>query len=490
MAVSNQKTNFAYYSQFILYKKLISETVIYGIGAIMPRVINFLLNPFYIEEFDGADQFAQFINLYAIISFVNIILTFGFETAFFRFSSEKENTEKTFHTSFWFLAFMATLFLVGVLLFNQPIANALDFAQNPEFIRWFAWIAFFDTLLVIPFAWLRFRNMPVKYSAVRIVQSVFQTVLIISLFLWIPKDVSFGFGLTEKVSYPIFSNVIGSLLGFLLLLPIILKVRLKFDPQLFKRMLSYAWPVMIAGLAFVINENFDKMVQRFMISEYDAGAYGGCYKLAVLMTLFVTAYRMGVEPFFFKQMENENAKATYARVTEYFTIAGSLAAFALIANIGWLKDLFIRDKTYWVALDIIPIVVIANLFFGIYYNLSTWYKVTDRTRFGTYISWGGAVITLVLNLILLPVYGFMVSAWATLAAYVFMFLLSWYLGQKYYPIPYKWKKIMFYLTMVIVFTVVSYLIFDADFWIGNLLLLIFAIMVYFIEKRSFVLNEN
>ena len=467
-----------------------SETVIYGVGAIMPRIINFLLNPYYISEFDGADQFAQFVNLYAIISFVNIILTFGFETAFFRFSAEKESEKSTFNTSFWFLTGLATLFLISVLSFNKPIANALDFAKSPEYIRWFAWIAFFDTLLVIPFAWLRFKNMPIKYSVIRVAQSVLQTLLILALFMWIPKNISAGFGLIEKVSYPIFSNVIGSLLGFIFLLPIIIKVKLNFDFQLFKRMLTYAWPVMIAGLAFVLNENFDKMIQRFVISEYDAGAYGGCYKLAVLMTLFVTAYRMGVEPFFFKQMANLDAKKTYARITEYFVIIGSFIALALIANVGWLKDLFIRDRTYWVALDIIPIVVIANLFFGIYYNLSTWYKVTDRTQFGLYISWIGAGITLLLNIILLPKYGFMISAWATLAAYFTMFVLSYFLGQKYYPVPYRMKKIIFYLTLTILFSVVSYVIFDANFWIGNLLLLIFAAIIYFIERRTFVLNEN
>ena len=456
----------------------------------MPRVINFLLNPYYISEFDGADQFAQFINLYAIISFVNIILTFGFETAFFRFSAEKDNTQRTFNTAFWFLGVTALIFLVSVLTFNQPIASFLDFAENPEYIRWFAWIAFFDTLLVIPFAWLRFNNKPIKYSVIRVSQSVIQTVLILAFFMWIPKTFSAEMGLTEKVSYPIFSNVMGSMLGFMFLLPVILKVRLNFDFSLFKRMLTYAWPVMVAGLAFVINENFDKMIQRFVISEFDAGAYGGCYKLAVLMTLFVTAYRMGIEPFFFKQMDNADAKVKYARVTEYFVIAGSIIALGLITNIGWLKDLFITDESYWIALDIIPIVVIANLFFGIYYNLSTWYKVTDRTHFGLYISWIGAAITLVLNLLLLPRYGFMVSAWVTLGAYFIMFLLSYFLGQKYYPIPYKRNKIIFYLTLVILFSLLSYVIFDASFWAGNVLLLIFISIVWFIERRNLQLNEN
>ncbi len=474
----------------ILYKKLLSETVIYGIGAILPRVIIFLLNPFYTEYFDGTEEFAKFVNLYALISFVNILLTFGFETAFFRFSAEKENIRKTFNTAYIFLGLNALAFLILVLSFNQPIANVLEYANNPDYISWFAWIAFFDTLCVIPFAWLRFNNKPIKYSAVRVTQSLLQTGLILALFLVIPKSITTTMGLTEKVSFPFFSNVIGSVIGFLLLLPIALKVKFEFDVSLFKRMIKYSWPIMLAGLAFMINENLDKAIQRYLIPESDAGAYGGSYKLAVLMTLFVTAYRMGIEPFFFKQMQDKNAQLTYARVTEYFVIVASIIALGIIGNVDWLKSLFIRKEEYWVAIDIVPIVVLANLFFGVYYNLSTWYKVTDRTRVGTYISWIGAIITLLINIILLPIYGFMVSAWATLAAYFVMMVVSYYLGQKYYPIPYKMRKILFYLSLTILFSVISYVIFDANYWVGNLLLLIFIGIIYFIERKSLQQNEN
>ena len=380
-------------------KKLFNETIIYGIGAILPRVITFLLNPFYIN-FINKEEFAQFTNLYAWISFVNILLTFGFETSFFRFSAENENKEKAFNTSFWFLVGTSLTFLLSALLFSVPIANMIGYADHPEYIRWFAWIAFFDTLVVIPFAWLRFNNKPIKYSAIRVGQILVQTLVVMSLFLFIPKDWSSNLGMENPVSYPFISNVIGSVFGFLLLLPIFMKVKAQFSVDLFKRMIRYSYPIMLAGFAFMVNENFDKVVQYNIISEADAGAYGGCYKLAVLMTLFVTAYRMGVEPFFFKQINNENAKNSYAKITEYFTLFASVAAFAIIANIDWLKKLFITDASYWTAIDIVPIIIIANLCFGIYYNLSTWYKVTDRTQIGMVISWSGAIITIVLNLLL------------------------------------------------------------------------------------------
>lgn len=468
-------------------KKLLGETIIYGIGAILPRVITFALTPFYIYFIDK-EQFAQFTNLYAWIAFVNILLTFGFETSFFRFSSEKENEKKVFNTSFWFLFALATTFLVSVLLFNESIANAMGYPENPEYIRWFAMMAFFDTLCVIPFAWLRFNGKPVKYSAVRVTQILVQTVFVLALFLYIPKPFSSGLGLNDQIAYPFFSNVIGSLTGVLLLLPIMLKVRLQFVTPLFRRMFAYSYPVMFAGFAFMVNENFDKLIQYYKIPVGDAGAYGGCYKLAVLMTLFVTAYRMGVEPFFFKQMRKADAKKTYAKVTEYFTLFASAAAMGIIANISWLKTIFITDREYWTAIDIVPVVIIANLCFGIYYNLSTWYKVTDRTSVGTFISWFGALITIALNWFLLEKYGFMVSAWATLAAYFGMMILSYFLGQKYYPIPYNTGKLVFVLVLLSVFTVISYQLFNANVWIGNALFLIFAGIILYGEK-DFVLSK-
>jgi O-antigen/teichoic acid export membrane protein len=369
-----------------------------------------------------------------------------------------------------------------VLLFNQPIANVFGYEKTPEFIRWFAWIAFFDNLLVIPLAWFRFHNKPIRYTAIRVIQAVFQSIFAIALFLYIPQEISFKLGLKEKVSYPFYSNLAASFLGILLVLPIILKVKFQFSKNLFLQMITYSWPIMIAGLAFMVNENFDKFIQKFIIDDGDAGAYGGCYKMAVLMTLFVTAYRMGIEPFFFKQMQNENAKLTYAKVTEYFSFFASIVALGIIANVSWIKFLLVPNSSYWVALNIIPIIVIANLFFGIYYNLSTWYKVTDRTRVGTYISWTGAIITIILNLLLLRQYGFMVSAWVTLAAYFVMMVLSYFLGQKYYPIPYRMKKISIFIVLLAVFSYAIVNFFDYNFWIGNLLFLVYTGILIYSEK--------
>lgn len=469
-------------------KKLLGETIIYGIGAILPRVITFLLNPYYINQIADNAEYSQFTNLYAWVAFINIVLTFGFETSFFRFSAEKSNEKKVFNTSFWFLFSTAGLFLLSVLFFNTPIAEKIGHGQHPEFIRWFAWIAFFDTICVIPFAWLRFNNKPIHYSSVRVIQILIQTIVVIALFNFIPKETSLEWGAKTKVSYPFFANLIGSALGVILLLPIITKVKMQFSKDLFPKMLKYSFPVMLAGLGFMVNENFDKLVQYYEIQKSDAGAYGGCYKLAVLMTLFVTAYRMGVEPYFFKQMNNQDAKIKYAKITEYFTLFASVAAMGIIANISWLKTLFVPKESFWAAIDIVPIIIIANLCFGVYYNLSTWYKVTDRTIMGTYISWFGAVITIVLNFFLLEKYGLMVSAWTTLIVYFSMMMLSYFLGQKYYPIPYNVKKIGLPILGLMIFSFICYQLFNKNIWIGNGLFIIFVGIILLSEK-DFILKK-
>lgn len=416
------------------------------------------------------------------------MLTFGFETSFFRFSTEKENEKKSFDTSFWFIFGLAAVFLISILIFSAPLSVILDYAKNPEFLRWFAMIAFLDAICVIPFAWLRFHNMPIKYSVIRVASILVQTVSVIALFIFVPTSTSKKLGLDGQVSYPFISNLLGSLATFVLLLPIILKVKFRFSKELFSRMIKYSWPIMIAGLAFQVNENYDKITQYYNISKADAGAYGGCYKLAVLMTLFVTAYRMGIEPYFFKQMNNENAKNNYAKVTEYFSFFASIVAMGIIANISWLKVIFITDHSYWTAMDIVPIIVIANLCFGIYYNLSTWYKVTDRTHFGTLISWFGAGVTIVLHLLFLQKYGFMVSAWVTFVAYFLMMVLSYFLGQKYYSIPYRIKKISFFLVLLMVFSFISVKYFNYNVWLSNILFFIYSGILLYSEKQ-FILSK-
>ena len=472
-----------------MYKKLLSETVIYGIGAVLPRLINFALTPLYTDQIDTAD-YSKFAQLYSLVAFVNIVLTFGFETAYFRFSSDKNLSGKVFHTSFLFVFCNALAFLLGMYIFKIPLSNFFDYQDHPEYLIWFAWIAFFDAICMVPFAFLRFTNKPIKYSAIKVFQGIFQFAMILLMFYVVPGEFLKNVGLDEKVAYPFFANVIAAFSGIILLSPILTKVRFYFNWELFKKMFHYAYPVMLAGLAFTVNENLDNLILRDMIDKAEAGAYAGCYKIATLMILMVTAYRMGVEPFFFKQAQETDARKTYANVMLYFVIFCGLAVVGLMANLDWIKRLLIRDEDYWVALQIVPIVAIANFFFGIYYNLSTWYKVTDKTYVGTIISWVGAGLTIAFNIIFIPIIGFMASAWATLLAYATMMVVSYFWGQKYYKIPYKTRKIAIYMAMSVGFSVMNYYFFNSSIIIGNILLLIYIAVAIFIEKSSLELEKN
>lgn len=477
------------YKSETLYKKLLSETVIYGIGSILPRLINFGLTAVFTSQLVPG-EFSKYGQLYALVAFVNIVLTFGFETAYFRFSADQNLSGKVFHTSFWFVFVNGLAFLLGMYILKIPLANLFDYQDHPEYLIWFAWIAFFDAICMVPFAFLRFTNKPIKYSAIKIFQGIFQFALILIMFYWIPGSFLEKIGLNEKVSYPFFANVLAAFSGILLLSPILSKVRFYFNWELFKKMFHYGYPIMLAGLAFATNENLDKLVLRGMINDADAGAYTACYKIATIMVLMVTAYRMGVEPFFFKQAQEADAKKTYANVMLYFVIFCGLAVVGLMANLDWIKKLLIRDADYWVALQIVPIVAIANFFFGIYYNLSTWYKVTDKTYVGTIISWVGAGLTIVFNLVFIPIIGFMASAWATLLAYGTMMVVSYFWGQKYYKIPYKTRKIGLYMLLSVGFAVMNYYLFNSSIIIGNILLLIYIAVAIFIEKSSLELDKQ
>lgn len=443
----------------------------------------FALNPFIIGKTAETD-FSIFGQLYAAVSFLNVILTFGFETAFFRYATEDGLYQKVLNTAFWFMTATSSLMLILLYVFLQPLADFANYTENPEYLLWFGWIAFFDTICVIPFAVLRFKNKPIYYSAIKVFQNVFQALLTIFLLYYISTDFMVDLGFTNTISYPFISNLIASILGVVLLLGVIKQVQLKFDSDLFKKMFLYGYPIMIAGLGYILNENFDKLVQRQLIDEADAGSYAACYKIATLMTLFVTAYRMGIEPFFFKVAKDKDAKQMYANILFFFSLICNVVILGILANIDLIKQIFIPKSSFWLALDIVPIILIANLFYGIYYNLSTWYKVTDRTNVGTRISLIGGAITVILNLILLPKYGFMVSAWATLIAYGTMMIISYIWGQNAYKIPYQTGKIILYMTIAIVMACVNYYVLDSNLIIGNLLLISYIALLFIVERRT------
>jgi O-antigen/teichoic acid export membrane protein len=316
--------------------------------------------------------------------------------------------------------------------------------------------------------------------------------------LWLPKlavsspdsFISTIYFENFQIGYIFVANIIASLATFILLSPSYLKMNWHFDVQLWKKMMQYSLPVMIAGIAFAINETFDRILLDYILPEdiakTEIGAYSACYKLALFMTLFATAFRLGIEPFFFSHSSNENASKTYAEITKYFVIFGSIILLVVVVFADVLKMFIIRDASYWEAMKVVPLIILANFFLGIYNNLSVWYKLTDKTKMGMYISIVGAIITLALNFLLIPIWSYMGSAIATISAYGSMMLISYYLGNKYYPIPYDMKKIFGYLGISIVLSGLSFYvpIFRSTFIFGIVAILFFAYFIYKNEKTT------
>ena len=289
-----------------------------------------------------------------------------------------------------------------------------------------------------------------------------------------------------EISYIFISNLIASAITLSLMIGLYLDTKYSFDKALWKRMMKYGWPVLVAGIAFSINEVFDRIMLEHIlpedIAESEVGKYSACYRLGLFMTLFATAFRMGIEPFFFSHSGSENPQKTYAQITNYFVVLGSVILLSVVVFADVLKVLFVRDEAYWDAMKIVPLVVLASFFLGIYHNLSVWYKVTDKTRYGAFISVIGAIITIGINYFFIPLIGYMASAIATLLAYGTMMGLSYYFGKSRYPVPYNFRKILFYLGISILFSAIAFYGFKRSLYAGIPLLLIFLGLVYKLEN--------
>ncbi len=471
-------------------KRFFKDTIIYGIAAVLPRVINILLLKLKTSVFK-TEVFAIDVTYFVYAAYLNIILTYGMETAFFRFFTKEKDKGKVISTTFISLVVTTLLFLSSSLIFINELSVFLGFS-NPLFLKLLIFTLFFDTLVVIPFAYLRVNNRPIRFAVFKI-GNVIVTAFFVILFLWIipknntkiPDFITSIFGETTQVIYVFLAGVISSFITFLLMLPIVFKFKLNFDKVIFKNLLNYGLPIMIGGLAYVTNENIDKIILKDYIGDAEMGIYAACYKLGVFMTLFITAFRMGAEPFFFNHADKKNATTTYANILKYFTIFGAVFMFFIVAYIQLFAKVIIGNKEYLEALTIVPIILLANLMLGIYHNLSIWYKLTDKTRYGMYISGFGAIITLLLNYIFIPKFGYMASAWATLFVYSSMTYISYLLGKKHYPVPYKTGRIISYLLIAIIFSYISFYQFQENYYISTLLLISFLGIIFFLEKNNF-----
>ncbi|WP_339659423.1 MATE family efflux transporter [uncultured Polaribacter sp.] len=473
-------------------KRFFKDTIIYGIGAVLPRAINIFLVKLHTSTLD-AEKYAVNTDYYVYAAYLNALLTFGMETAFFRFFSREKEKGKVIGTSFISLLISSLLFLFLALYFNESIAAFFGF-ENPLFFKLLVYTIVLDTIVVVPFAYLRVTNKPLKFTAIKILNIGVFTLLNI-FFLWfVPYAIQNKISLQEslvtyyndypKVIHIFVAGTVASLSTFLILIPAIFKFKLQFDTQLFKRMLVYSFPIMIGSLAFVTNENLDKLLLGDILGEKQMGIYAACYKLGVFMTLYIVAFRMGAEPFFFNNADKKDAKETYSKILTWFTIFGAFFMLIVVVFIDLFATILLGKPEYFEALSIVPIILLANLFLGIYNILSIWYKLTDKTKFGMYFSIIGAIITIVFNVVMIPIIGFMASAWATLFAFGTMMMISYFVGQKYYPVDYKLKKVTFYVLSATVFGLVSFHLFRGQYWFSIFTIFLFFGLIFFNEKKE------
>ncbi len=431
---------------------------------IAAKLLNQILTPIVTRVLNmpaGIADYGNFNVVMAFISFVNVVFTYGMETAYFRFSASGTDRNKLFQTTFASLLVSTILLSTLLIIFRVPISHLVWLDGHPEYVTWCVGIIAFDTLAAIPFARLRQEERPRKYAFTRVAGIVVNIVLTIYFLQWCPTHLSaepgnkftIWFNQNNSAGFMLLANLAASAFTFLLLIGEWISFRFRFDSELWKKIIVYSAPMVVIGLGGMVNETFDRiMLPRLLpVSALDAsiavGIYGANYRISIFITLFITAFRMSAEPFFFGQSSDKNAPKTYARVMKWFVI---VLCFAFLFTSMYMDIWkYFVGTAYRSGLGVVPILLAANVCLGIYYNLAVWYKITDRMNMGMLITFIGAAITLVLNFIFIPHYGMYACAWATLAAYSSMMVISYFMGQKYFPVPYNVRKLLAYLGVML-----------------------------------------
>lgn len=492
-------------------KKFAGHTLIYGLSTIIARVLNFLLTPLFVSKFPAA-VYGIFTNLYAWAALLNNLLAFGMETTYFRYLDKHEGDKRAvFNHGFAVILLTSGVFLISVLLFQNSIArvlsswlgNGAQISDFRQYILFFAVILVADAWAVLPFARIRSQGRAMRFALIKLINILTFVGFNLFFIVFIPQiheNAAYSWLQIERwyqpgwLGYVFLSNLIASGLTLLLLVPELSRFRPKLDRALWISMLRYSWPILVANISFIISELIDKMVliPRLLPPEQaatDLGIYGAVSKLAIFLSIAVQAFRLGAEPFFFSYSRQENARQTYALIMDYFVILMVLAMVALTVNIEWLKYFIkagdpVEQAKYWSGLQVIPVLLLSYVFLGIYTNLSIWYKLSDQTRYALYISGIGAVVTVVLNILFIPYFSYVAAAWVTLVAYGAMMLSSYFWGQKNYPIPYRVKKNLGYILVGALICWLSFSVFDRNIWVGNSLLLVFALGTWGKERKA------
>lgn len=489
--------------------KLAGETALYGLGSIVPRFLNFLLFPLHTRVFNPED-YGVVSYLYVFVAFLNIIYTFGMETAYFRFSNKAGNDPSRIFNIAQTVVFTLSLICSGLfIMFSEPIAVNLSIPGKSHYIVWLAIIMFIDGVVALPFARLRLEKKPLRFAFARIVNVLILVGLNVYFFViadWLVKgEITFDIkrladaaqaGNQYGIEYVFLANLIANGFYVIFFIRMLAEWKPTLDRTISSSMFRYAYPVMLTGLAGMTNEMFSRWTLEWWLPEnfydgkssmYAIGVFSAAYKYAVIMSLAIQAFRFAAEPFFFSNAREKDSPALFAKVNHYFIIVTSFILLAVTINIDLLKFL-VGGPDYYEGLITVPILLAGYLFLGVYYNMSVWFKLTDKTHFGTFITVGGALLTIILNFALIPVWGYVGSSWASLACYFSMTVACYLTGQKYYPIPYKLVAgtgyILFTTMLIYLSTIFSFQnqIIATSFHF--LLLLTFALTAYFIERKK------
>ncbi len=481
-------------------RKLAGQTAIYGLSTIIGRLLNYLLVPLYTYRFADPKDFGVATEFYAYASFLNVVLTYGMETALFNFSAKTDRNPAVYSTAQFSLSLTTALFLLGIVGGSTPIAQALRYPGHSDYVVWMAWVIGLDALCAIPFARLREQQRAKRFAVLKtlnILINIAGNLFFIGLCKWAFETGAGGwlawagrlYDPSIGIGYVFVANLIASAATAVMMLPEFLAATVWPNFVLWRRMLAYALPLLIAGLAGMVNETMDRVLLKFLLPEQTAmsqlGVYGACYKISILMSIFIQAFRYAAEPFFFAHYKQSDARELYALVMRWFVIACSFIFLGVMTNIAWVK--YFVGANYRSGLDVVPILLLANLCLGVFFNLSIWYKLTEQTRFGTYLTLWGAVVTLVLNFCWIPRIGYIGSAWATLICYASMAVLSYMLGQKFYPVRYDLPRMIAYpLLAVAIYLWAEKIEGLATAWelaVKNALLLGFAGVTFLLERQ-------
>jgi len=476
-------------------KSLAKDTAIYGMSSIIGRFLNWMLVPMYVRLFTEG-EYGIVTNIYAYVAFVFVLLTYGMETTFFRYvNKDNENPGTVYSTTLISLLSTSSIFTLVCFLFSSPISSWMGYAGNENYIIMMAATVSIDAFCCIPFAYLRYKKRPIRFASLKLLSiflniglNIFFLILCPQIYKSNPELISSFYNPDFGIGYIFVSNLIASVVTLLFLFPQYTGFNYSFDKALFKRMLKYTWPLLILGIAGVINQTFDKMIFPLLFSdrgeaEAQLGIYSACAKIAVVMTMATQAFRYAYEPFVFAKTKDKDNKTSYAMAMKFFIIFGFLIFLGIMFYMDILKH--ILKENYFEGLKVVPVLMTAEIFFGVYFNLSLWYKLTEKTYFGAIFSTIGCLSIILINIVFIPIYGYMACAWASFICNFIMMLLSYIFGQKYYPIKYDFKSILLYLFVTIgLYCAGTFIFIDNIIWRLIYRTVLLSVFMFILIKRD------